>query len=78
MTIDDKISDEKMKYHINREAAKISAIFSDKIDEYNFLTGEVMLPSNQSRMIEQDASTTYSPSLKHLKSNKTIEEQEIK
>ena len=37
-----------------------------------------MLPSNQSRMIEQDASITYSPSLKHLKSNKTIEEQEIK
>ena len=69
MTIDDKISDEKMKYHINREAAKISAIFSDKIDEYNFLTGEVMLPSNQSRMIEQDGSITYSPSLKHLKSN---------
>ena len=40
MTIDDKIGDEKLQYDINREAAKISASSSGKIDKYEFLTGE--------------------------------------
>ena len=40
MTIDDKIRDEKVQYNINREAAKISALSSDKIDKYEFVTGE--------------------------------------
>ena len=34
MTIDDKIKGEKMQYDINTEAAKISALSSGKIDEY--------------------------------------------
>ena len=34
MTIDDQIKDEKLQYDINREAAKISALFSSKIDKY--------------------------------------------
>ena len=34
MIIDDKIRDEKLKYDINREAAKISALLSGKIDKY--------------------------------------------
>ena len=34
MTIDDKIKDEKLQYDINREAAKVSALFSSKIDKY--------------------------------------------
>ena len=34
MTIDDQIRDEKLKYNINREAAKISAISSKKIGKY--------------------------------------------
>ena len=40
MTIDDKIMDEKIQYNIKREAAKISTLSSDKIDRYEFLTGE--------------------------------------
>ena len=32
MTIDNKIRDEKLHYNINREAAKISASLSGKID----------------------------------------------
>ena len=60
MTIDDKIKDEKLKCNINREAAKISALSSGKIDKYEYLTGEEILPSNQSRIIEQ-AKFTYSP-----------------
>ena len=35
MTIDDNIRDEKWQYDINREAAKISALSSQKIDEKN-------------------------------------------
>ena len=60
MTIDDKIRDEKVPCNINKEAAKISALSSGKTDKYEFLTGEEILPSDQSRIIEQ-AKFTYSP-----------------
>ena len=50
----------KILYDINREAAKILASPSDKIDKYEYLTGEEILPSAQSRRIEQ-AKFTYSP-----------------
>ena len=40
MTIDDKIKADKLQYDINREAAKISALSSGKIDKYEFLTSE--------------------------------------
>ena len=74
MTIDDKIKDEKLQYDINREAAKISALSSGKIDKYEYLTGEERLPSDQSRIIEQ-ATFTYSPLGKQIeKQIKTIEE----
>ena len=53
MTIDEKIRDEKLQYDINREAAKISILSSSKIDKYEYLTGEEILPSNQRQIIEQ-------------------------
>ena len=53
MTIDDKIRDEKLQYDIDREAAKISALSSSKIDKYEYLTGEEIFPSNQKQIIEQ-------------------------
>ena len=59
MTIEDQIRDEKLQYHINREAAKISALSSGKIDKYEYLPGEEILPSNQQQIIEQ-AKFTYS------------------
>ena len=75
MTIDDKIKDEKLQYNVNRKTAKISALSSGKIDKYKFLTGEEILPSDQSRIIEQ-AKFTYSPLGKAFeKQTKTIEEQ---
>ena len=46
MTINDQIKDEKLRYNINREAAKISALSSGKIHKYEYLTGEDILPSN--------------------------------
>ena len=78
MTIDDEIKDEKLQYNINREAAKISELSSGKIDKYEYLTGEEILPSDQSRIIEQ-AKFTYSPLGKAFeKQIKTIEDQGIK
>ena len=53
MIIDDQIMDEKLQYDINREAAKISALSSGKINKYEYLTGEEILPSNQKQIIEQ-------------------------
>ena len=53
MTIDDKIRDEKLQFDINREAAETSALSSGKIDEYEYLTGEEVLPSNRRQIIEQ-------------------------
>ena len=53
MTIESKIRDEKLKYDINRETAKISALSSDKIDKHKYLTSEEILTSSQSQMIEQ-------------------------
>ena len=49
MTINNQIKDEKIQYDINREAAKISALSSGKIDNYEFVTGEEILPSNQEK-----------------------------
>ena len=53
MTIDDKIKDEKLSDDINREATKISALSSDKIDKYEYLTSEEILTSDQSKIKEQ-------------------------
>ena len=63
MTIDDKIRDEKFQCNINREAAKISALSPGKSDKYEYLTGGEILPSDQSRKIEQ-SKFTYSPTRK--------------
>ena len=75
MTINDQIRGQKLRYDINREAAKISALLSGKIHKYEYLTGEDILPSNQQQIIEQ-ARFTYSPLGKAFeKQIKTIEDQ---
>ena len=51
MTIDDKITDEIIQCYINRKSAKISALSSEKIDKYEYLTSQEILPSNQTRII---------------------------
>ena len=60
MIINDKIRDEKLQYDIYIEAAKITALSPGKIDKHEFLTGEEILPSDQSRIIEK-AKFKYSP-----------------
>ena len=75
MTINDQIKDKKLQYDINIEAAKISALSSNKTGKYEYLTGEEILPSNQKQIIEQ-AKFTYSPLGKAFeKQIKTIEDQ---
>ena len=75
MTIEDQIKDEILQYDINREAAKISALSSGKLDKYEYLTGEEILPSNPQQIIQQ-AKFTYSSLGKAFeKQTKTIEDQ---
>ena len=75
MAINNQIRDEKLKHDIIREAAKISALSSGKIHNYEYLTGEDIFPSNQQQIIEQ-AKITYSPLGKAFeKQIKTIEDQ---
>ena len=75
MKLDDKIRDEKLQYDINREAAKISGLSSGKIDKYEYLTGEEILPSNQRQIIEHTR-FAYSPLRRALeKQMKTIQDQ---
>ena len=75
MTIEDQIKDEKLQYDINRDSAKISALLPGKIDKYEYLTGEEILPSNQQQIIQQ-VKFNYSPLGKALgKQMKTIKDQ---
>ena len=71
MTIEDQTKDEKLQYDINREAAKISAFSSGKLDKYECLTGEEILPSNQQQIIHQ-AKFNYSPLGKALEKQRKI------
>ena len=71
MTINGKIRDKKLQYDINKEAAKTSALSSEKIDRYEYLTGEEILPSSQRRVIEQAKFTRFPL-------GKALEKQEIR
>ena len=75
MTIDDKIKDEKLQHDIKREGAKISALSSGKIYEYEYLTGEEILPFDQSRIIEKVKFTYFLLGKAFKKQIKTIEEK---
>ena len=75
MTIEDQIKDEKIQYDINREPAKISAFSSGKIDEYEYLTSEEILPFNQQQIIEQAKFTHSLLGKAFEKQTKTIEGQ---
>ena len=60
---------------INRVASKISALSSGKINKYEYLTDEEILPFHQKHIIEQ-AKFTYSPLGKAFeKQTKTIKDE---
>ena len=60
MKIDDKIRNEKLQHDIKRKEAKMLALSSGNINKYGYLTGEEILPTDQSRIIEQ-SNIKYSP-----------------
>ena len=64
MSIEDKLRDEKLQYDINR-TSKTSALSPRKIDEYEYLTGKEIPPSDQRRVIDR-AKFTYSSLRKAL------------
>ena len=66
MTIDNKIRDEKLQYDIKEKQEKYQLYHLEKIDKYEYLTDEEIVPPYQRRMIEQ-AKFTYSPLGKVLK-----------
>ena len=55
MTSYDKIRNEKPQYGTNREASNVSVLSSGE-----YLTGDKILPSNQTQIIEK-AKFAYSP-----------------
>ena len=55
-----------LQYYLNRRVAK-TVLSSDNIDNYEYFTGEEILPSDQSRMMEQ---TIFNSSQKKLSKNK--------
>ena len=75
MTIDDQIKYEKLQYDVNREAGKISALSSGKFNNYEYRTGEEILPSNKQQIIEQAKFTYSSLGEAFEKQIKTIEDQ---
>ena len=60
---------------MNKEAEKISALSSGKIDKYEYLKGEEILPSSQGYIIEQDKFTYFSLGKASGKQTKIIEDQ---
>ena len=78
MTINNKIRDEKMQHDIGKEAAKMSALPSGKIFNYEYLTSKEILPSDESRITKQ-AKFKYSSLGNALeKQKKAIEDQKKK
>ena len=55
-----RVDIKKIQYDINKETGKVSVLSSGKIDKYEYLTGEEILLSDQSKIIEQ-GKFTHSP-----------------
>ena len=53
MRTEDNVRDEKLQYDIDRGVAKILALSFGKIDKYECLTDEEIVPFNQRQIIEQ-------------------------
>ena len=70
-TFDDKIKASQAQYELDREAAKISALSSKKLEKYEYLTGKDL--KYKPRLVEQ-AKFEYSPFGKTF--NKGLEENE--
>ena len=57
---------QKLQYDINREEAKILILSSDEIHKYEYLTGEEILPSGLSQVLEQPNFTYFGKTFQEL------------
>lgn len=71
ITVDERIRDEKLRYDINREASKLSALLLGKINKYEYVRAEKTLPLDQSRIIEK-AKFIYPPVEKACKKQSKV------
>ena len=71
ITVDERIRDEKLRYDINREASKLSALLLGKINKYEYVRAEKTLPLDQSRIIEK-AKFIYPPVEKPCKKQSKV------
>ena len=56
--LDRKIKQNEAQYDLDRKAAKISALFSNNLDKYEYLTGEIWVLS-QAMLNKQNLSILY-------------------
>ena len=70
-----QIKDEKLQHDIYRKAAEILTLSWGKIDKYEYLTGNEILPSNQQQIIEQAKFIYFLLGKAFEKQIKTIEDQ---
>ena len=68
-------NDKKSQYDINKKTAKMSTLSPCKTNKYKYFTGKEILPSDQSRVIEEAKFTYLPPEAALKKQTKTIEEQ---
>ena len=73
-----KLKMKNYKTILAEKQQKKSAKLSGRIDKYEYLTGEEILPSDQSKIIEQGKFTCSPLSKAFQKQLKTIEEQGMK
>ena len=72
-TINNKIKQNKVKYNLDRQTAKISAFLSGNVSKYEFLTSKDVSPEKS--LLEKAATTKrfeYSPLGKELKAQTDI------
>ena len=67
-----------MRYNIKRNSVKILALLCEKIDKYEFLSGEEILPPEHRRMIEQAKFAKFPLGKAFERQTKTNEYQEEK
>ena len=78
-TMDNTIEQNKARYNLDRQAAKISALLSGNVGKYEFLTDKDVLPEKD--LLEKAATIKkfeYSPLSSELKKNKlTLQKMNI-
>ena len=52
MKINDNIRDKKLQYNLNKDTAKTSISSPGKIEKYECLTDEEIIPSNRSQLMQ--------------------------